>query len=269
MGNYLTAHKTVKKISFTGSTPVGRMLYAQSAPSLKKLSLELGGNAPFIVFEDADLDAAIEGLMASKFRNAGQTCICTNRVFVHQNAQEQFAERLVGRVEQLKIGPFTDDDVQIGPLINDKAISKVTDLVEQACGEGARVLTGAKAASLGGLFYEPTVLADVSSQMGIAKEEIFGPVVTLIPFETEEQAIAMANDTEFGLAAYMYTESASRSWRVSEQLAYGMIGINESAISNPEVPFGGVKQSGLGREGSKYGLDDYLELKFRLFGGIE
>lgn len=268
MGAHLTADPRVKKISFTGSTPVGRLLYAQSAPSLKKLSLELGGNAPFIIFEDADLDAAVAGLMASKFRNAGQTCICTNRVFVHANVQERFAAKLVDPVRSLKVGPFTDSDNQIGPLINERAIRKVFDLVNDAVAEGARVEAGGKVSGQGDLFFEPTVLADVSRSMRIAKEEIFGPVVTLIPFGTDEEVIDMANDTEFGLAAYMYTESAKRSWRVSERLEYGMVGINESAISNPEIPFGGVKQSGLGREGSKYGLDDYLELKFRLFGGI-
>lgn len=268
MGSYLTAHPDIKKISFTGSTPVGRALYSQSARTLKKLSLELGGNAPFIVFEDADLDAAVDGLMASKFRNAGQTCVCTNRVFVHREIEDAFATKLVDRVRALKVGPFTEPESEVGPLINEKAVEKVTSLVDDACEQGARVLAGARASKRGGLFYRPTVLCEVTHSMKIAQEEIFGPVVTLISFTREEDVIAMANDTEYGLAAYMYTENAKRCWRVSEQLQYGMIGINESAISHPEIPFGGVKQSGLGREGSKYGLDDYLELKFRLFGGI-
>lgn len=268
IGKILTAHEGVKKISFTGSTNVGRLLFEQSAQTLKKLSLELGGNAPFIVFEDADLERAIDGLMASKFRNAGQTCICTNRVFIHRSIESAFSDRLVERIKALKTGSGLDGDSDIGPLINESAFNKVSTLVTTACEQGATILEGGQAASCGGLFYTPTVLADVSHEMEIASEEIFGPVVTLIPFDTEDEVIRMANDTEFGLAAYLYTEGVGRAWRVSERLDYGMVGINESAISNPEIPFGGIKQSGQGREGSKYGLDDYLDIKFRLFGGL-
>jgi len=268
MGTWITQDPNIAKISFTGSTPVGRTLFEMSAPTLKKLSLELGGNAPFIIFDDADLDAAIDGVMASKFRNAGQTCICTNRVFVHASIEETFAEMLTQRVAQLKVGSGQDANTDVGPLINQRAAEKVSSLVTSACSEGAKVLIGGSPAPQGEWFYKPTVLGSVTNEMKIAREEIFGPVVTLIPFENDDEVIEMANSTEFGLAAYMYSDSVKRAWRVSEELDYGMIGINESAISNAEIPFGGIKQSGQGREGSKHGLDDYMEIKFRLFGGI-
>lgn len=268
MGTWITQDPNIAKISFTGSTPVGRKLFEMSGSTLKKLSLELGGNAPFIIFDDADLDAAIDGVMASKFRNAGQTCICTNRVFVHASIEETFAEMLTQRVAQLKVGSGQDPNTDVGPLINQRAAEKVSSLVTSACSEGAKVLIGGSSAPQGELFYDPTVLGSVTNEMKIAREEIFGPVVTLIPFESDDDVIEMANSTEFGLAAYMYSDSVKRAWRVSEELEYGMIGINESAISNAEIPFGGIKQSGQGREGSKHGLDDYMEIKFRLFGGI-
>lgn len=268
MGDWITSHPDIKKISFTGSTPVGRILFKQSADTLKKLSLELGGNAPFIVFDDADLDAATEGLMASKFRNAGQTCVCTNRVFVHRSIENAFADKLAKRVQDLNLGEGQDHETDIGPLINQSALEKISSLVASALSEQAKLVTGGTASPLGGLYYLPTILKNVSTDMKIAREEIFGPVVTLIPFDDDEDCIAKANDTEYGLAAYLYTESGKRSWNVSERLDYGMIGINEGVLSNAEIPFGGVKQSGQGREGSKYGLDDYMEIKFRLFGGL-
>lgn len=268
MGAWITQDPYIAKISFTGSTPVGRKLFELSAPTLKKLSLELGGNAPFIIFDDADLDAAIDGVMASKFRNAGQTCICTNRVFVHASIEEAFANMLTERVAQLRVGSGQDPNTDIGPLINQRAAEKVSSLVTSACSEGADLLIGGSRANQGNLFFEPTVLRGVTNEMQIAREEIFGPVVTLISFETDDDVIEMANSTEFGLAAYMYSDSVKRAWRVSEELDYGMIGINESAISNAEIPFGGIKQSGQGREGSKHGLDDYMEIKFRLFGSL-
>ncbi len=267
-GSLITEHKGIHKISFTGSTLVGRLLFAQSAITLKKLSLELGGNAPFLVFDDADVDAAIDGLMASKFRNAGQTCICTNRVYVHSSILDEFGSTLAKRVAALTVGPGEEESSDIGPLVNKRAFDKVSSLVSNAEAEGAKILTGGCPDSRGGLFYSPTVLGDVSQRMQITKNEIFGPVVTLIPFGSDEEAVELANDTEFGLAAYMYTQDIKRAWQVSEVLEYGMVGINDTALSNAEIPFGGIKQSGHGREGSKYGLEDYLETKFRLFGGL-
>lgn len=262
IGKILTESPLVRKISFTGSTEVGRLLMAQSAPSIKKLSLELGGNAPFIVFEDADIDAAIEGALASKYRNAGQTCVCSNRIYVHSKVYEDFSHKLVGRVRAMSVGPGTEAGVLIGPLIDQDAVQKVEEHVADALAKGAKTLTGGKRHVLGGTFYEPTVLTGVTQAMRIAREETFGPVAPLFKFETEDEVIAMANDTEFGLAAYFYTESARRVWRVTEALDYGMVGHNTGLISNEVAPFGGVKQSGLGREGSHFGMDEYLEIKY-------
>lgn len=268
IGAELTSNDIVRKLTFTGSTEVGRLLMQQCAPSLKKVSLELGGNAPFIVFDDADLDLAVKGAAISKYRNTGQTCICTNRFLVQANIYDEFAEKLAKRVEALKVGNGTDDNVFLGPLIDEAAVCKVEELVADAVELGATVKGGGHRHELGGTFYKPTVLTDVSPDMRVAKEEIFGPVAPLFKFETEAEAIAMANDTEYGLAAYFYTRDLGRSWRVSEELEYGMVGINNGIISSEVAPFGGVKSSGLGREGSKYGLDDYLEVKYIHMGGL-
>lgn len=262
IGGILTASPVVRKLSFTGSTGVGRLLMAQSADTIKRLSLELGGNAPFIVFDDADLDAAVEGAIQSKFRNAGQTCVCTNRFLVQSGIYSQFAERLAERVKALRVGDGREADVVIGPLINEAAVSKVQDHIADAQSKGAQVIAGGKTHALGGNFFEPTVLTDVTPGMKVAREETFGPLAPLFRFDTEEQAIAMANDTEFGLAAYFYTQDSGRMWRVAEALEYGMVGHNTGLISNEVAPFGGIKQSGLGREGSKYGIDEYLESKY-------
>ncbi|NKK67940.1 succinate-semialdehyde dehydrogenase [Rhizobium leguminosarum bv. viciae] len=262
IGKVLTESDIVKKLSFTGSTEVGRILMAQSAPTIKKLSMELGGNAPFIVFDDADLDAAVDGAVASKYRNAGQTCVCTNRIYVQSGVYDVFAEKLAAKVSALKVGEGTQVDVTIGPLIDAEAIAKIEDHISDAIGKGAKVVVGGKRHSLGGRFFEPTVLTGATQAMKIAREETFGPVAPLFRFETEEEALAMANDTEFGLAAYFYTENIRRTWRVAEALEYGMVGHNTGQISNEVAPFGGVKQSGLGREGSRYGIDDYLEIKY-------
>jgi len=262
VGGVLTASDKVRKLSFTGSTEVGRILMAQCAPTIKRLSLELGGNAPFIVFDDADLEAAVEGALVSKYRNAGQTCVCANRLYVQSGIYDAFAERLTQRVQALAVGAGTQPGVLIGPLIDDSAVDKVESHVADAVAKGAKVMTGGKRHALGGLFYEPTVLTGVTQQMRVAREETFGPVAPLFRFDTEEEVIAMANDTEFGLAAYFFTENAGRAWRVGEALEYGMVGHNTGLISNEVAPFGGVKQSGLGREGSKYGIDEYLEMKY-------
>ncbi|MDH2092778.1 NAD-dependent succinate-semialdehyde dehydrogenase, partial [Rhizobium pusense] len=262
IGKVFTESDTVRKISFTGSTEVGRLLMAQSAPTIKKLSLELGGNAPFIVFDDADLDAAVEGAIVSKYRNAGQTCVCSNRIYVQDGVYDAFAEKLVKRVESLSVGEGTEPGVLIGPLIDQDAVAKVEDHIADALGKGAKVVTGGKRHALGGTFYEPTVLTGATQAMKVAREETFGPVAPLFRFETEEEAVAMANDTEFGLAAYFYTENVRRTWRVAEALEYGMVGHNTGLISNEVAPFGGIKQSGLGREGSHYGIDEYLEIKY-------
>lgn len=262
IGGAMTASPIVRKLSFTGSTRIGRMLMEQSASTIKKLSLELGGNAPFIVFDDADLDAAVQGAIASKYRNSGQTCVCTNRFLVQAGVYDEFAEKLAQAVKALKVGNGLDDGVVQGPLINEDAVKKVDELLVEARGQGARVLAGGGKHELGGLWYSPTVVADVSPQMQIFSEEIFGPVSALVRFDTEEQAIAMANDTIFGLASYLYSRDASRIWRVSEALEYGMVGINTGMISTEVAPFGGIKQSGQGREGSSHGLDDYMELKY-------
>lgn len=262
IGEVLTGSDKVRKLSFTGSTEVGRILMAQSAPTIKKLSLELGGNAPFIVFDDADIDAAVEGAIASKYRNAGQTCVCSNRIYVQAGVYDEFAAKLAAKVKAFSVGAGTEPGVVIGPLIDGDAISKVESHVADALAKGATVLAGGHRHSLGGTFFEPTVLADVTQAMKVAREETFGPVAPLFKFEREEDAITMANDTEFGLAAYFYTENVRRAWRVAEALEYGMVGHNTGLISNEVAPFGGVKQSGLGREGSRHGIEEYLEIKY-------
>ncbi|GAB4179175.1 MAG: NADP-dependent succinate-semialdehyde dehydrogenase [Rhodocyclaceae bacterium] len=268
IGAELTSNPAVRKLSFTGSTEVGRLLMAQCAPTLKKISLELGGNAPFIVFDDADLDAAVEGAIASKYRNTGQTCVCTNRFLVQDGIHEAFAERLAARVRAMKVGEGTAEGVVQGPLIDDQALAKVEAHLADAIAGGARVLTGGRRHALGGTFFEPTVLAGVTPQMRCAREETFGPVAALYRFAHEADAIRMANDTEYGLAAYLYSRDIARCWRVSEALEYGMIGVNTGMLSNEVAPFGGVKHSGIGREGSKYGLEEFLEIKYLCLGGI-
>lgn len=266
LGAELTASTTVRKLSFTGSTEVGRVLMEQCSPSLKKLSLELGGNAPFIVFDDADLDAAVTGAIASKYRNAGQTCVCTNRMYVHDAVYDAFAEKLAAAVGKLKVGNGTDEGVTQGPLIDSDAISKVEEHINDAVSKGARIISGGKRHSLGANFFEPTVLADVSQSMLIAHEETFGPVAPLIRFHSDDEVIQMANDTEFGLASYFYSRDIGRVWKVADALEYGMVGINTGLISNEVAPFGGVKQSGFGREGSHYGIEEYMVLKYLCMG---
>lgn len=268
IGNALTSSPVVRKLTFTGSTQVGRLLAAQCAPTLKRMSLELGGNAPFIVFDDADLDEAVAGAMASKYRNTGQTCVCTNRFLVQDGVFDAFAAKLCQAVAALKVGNGLDQGVAQGPLIDAPALAKVEELVADATARGARVLTGGRRHALGGTFYEPTVLADLTPDMRIAKEEIFGPVAPLFRFTTEAQAIQMANDTEFGLAAYFYSRDLGRVWRVSGALEYGMVGINSGVISTAVAPFGGVKQSGMGREGSSHGIDEYIDTKYLCMGGL-
>jgi succinate-semialdehyde dehydrogenase/glutarate-semialdehyde dehydrogenase len=267
-GRELTSNPIVRKLSFTGSTEVGRVLLAQCAPTIKKTSMELGGNAPFIVFDDADLDAAVQGAMASKYRNTGQTCVCANRILVQDGVYEAFAEKLKAAVEALKVGPGMEPGVTQGPLINAAAVAKVEEHIADATAKGARIVTGGKRHPLGGNFFQPTVLADVPPNALIFKEETFGPVAPLFRFRTEEEAIRMANDTEFGLAAYFYARDVGRIFRVAEALEYGIVGINEGIISTAEAPFGGFKQSGLGREGSHYGIEEYLEIKYLALGGI-
>jgi succinate-semialdehyde dehydrogenase/glutarate-semialdehyde dehydrogenase len=270
VGGELTGNPLVRKFSFTGSTEVGKMLMAQCAATVKKVSLELGGNAPFIVFDDADLDAAVAGAMASKYRNAGQTCVCANRLLVQDGVYDEFAKRLAKAVAGLKVGPgLTTADATQGPLINDEAIEKVERLVADAVAKGAHVVTGGKRHELGGTFFQPTILTDITEDMAIASEEIFGPVAPLFRFKTEAEAIALANSVPFGLAAYFYAGNVSRVWRVAERLEYGMVGINEGIISTEVAPFGGVKESGIGREGSKYGIEDFLEVKYLCLGGIK
>jgi succinate-semialdehyde dehydrogenase/glutarate-semialdehyde dehydrogenase len=265
IGGRLTASPIVRKLSFTGSTEVGRLLMAQCAATVKKVSFELGGNAPFIVFDDADLNAAVDGALIAKYRNAGQTCVCANRFLIQSGIYDAFAERFAARVRDMKVGPGTEDGVVQGPLIDDAALLKVQSHVADAVGLGARILCGGSRHDQGGNFFQPTVLADVTPAMRVAREETFGPVAPLFRFETEAEAVAMANDTEFGLAAYFYSRSLARSWRVGEALEYGMVGVNTGLISNEVAPFGGIKQSGIGREGSKYGIDDYLEIKYLCF----
>ncbi|MFM0730247.1 NAD-dependent succinate-semialdehyde dehydrogenase [Paraburkholderia sediminicola] len=268
IGGALTESDVVRKLSFTGSTRVGKLLAKQSAHTLKKLSLELGGNAPFIVFDDADIDAAVQGAMASKFRNTGQTCVCVNRFYVQDGVYDAFTLALTRAVQKMRIGNALQGEVEQGPLINQAALKKVETHVADALQKGAKVLTGGKPHALGGTFYEPTVLVDASKSMLIAEEETFGPVAACFRFKTEDEAIAAANDTPFGLSAYFYTRDLARAWRVAEALESGMVGINEGILSTEVAPFGGVKQSGLGREGSKYGLDEYTELKYMMMGGL-
>ncbi|MEF8722006.1 NAD-dependent succinate-semialdehyde dehydrogenase [Candidatus Accumulibacter phosphatis] len=268
IGATLTASPVIRKLSFTGSTEVGRLLMAQSAPTIKKLSLELGGNAPFIVFDDADVDAAVEGALIAKYRNSGQTCVCANRFLVQDGVYDAFVAKLARRVQSLRVGPGSDEGVTQGPLIDEAALSKVQAHIEDALRKGARVVTGGSRHQRGGTFFEPTVLADVSSDMRVAQEETFGPVAPVFRFVDEAEAVHMANDTEFGLAAYFYSRDVARCLRVGEALEYGMIGINTGLISNEVAPFGGVKQSGLGREGSKHGLDEYLEIKYLCFSTV-
>jgi succinate-semialdehyde dehydrogenase/glutarate-semialdehyde dehydrogenase len=268
IGAELASHPLVRKLTFTGSTETGKLLMQQCAGTVKKLSLELGGNAPFIVFEDADLDAAADGALQSKYRNAGQTCVCANRLLVQEKVYDAFAARLTERVARLRVGDGMEPGVTTGPLINAAAVAKVEDHIADALGKGARVLIGGKRHPRGGLFFEPTVLADVTPEMLVAREETFGPVAPLFRFKTEQEAIRMANDTEFGLAAYFYTQDISRMWRVAEALEYGIIGINSGLISTDVAPFGGMKESGLGREGGKYGIEEFLEIKYLCLGAI-
>lgn len=268
IGEVLTQHPLVNKFSFTGSTRVGKLLAAQCASTVKKVSLELGGNAPFIVFDDADIDAAIEGAMLSKFRNAGQTCVCTNRFFVHRSVATEFTQKLADRVAQLKVGNGLMEGVSIGPLISSSAVGQMQVLVDDALAHGATCVVGGQSDEQTGQFYKPTVLTGVTNKMRVAQSEIFGPIAPIILFDDEADVLAMANDTPYGLASYVYTRDIGRVWRMGESLEYGMVGINEGVISNPSAPFGGVKESGYGREGSRYGLDDYTETKYMCIGGI-
>jgi succinate-semialdehyde dehydrogenase/glutarate-semialdehyde dehydrogenase len=268
IGGEMTSNPDVRKVTFTGSTEVGRTLMKQSADTIKKLSLELGGNAPFIVFDDADLDAAVIGAIASKYRNAGQTCVCVNRVYVQAGVYDAFSAKLVEAVKRLKVGNGLEPGVLQGPLIDKAAVEKVEEHIQDAVSRGARVLTGGKRHALGGTFFEPTVMADVPADAKVAREETFGPLAPLFRFETDEEAIRLANDTEFGLASYFYSRDMGRIWRVAEAIESGMVGINTGMVSTEVAPFGGVKQSGLGREGSHYGIDEFVEVKYLCFGGI-
>lgn len=268
IGQVMTDSPIVRKLTFTGSTGVGAKLYAQCAPTIKKLGLELGGNAPFIVFDDADLDEAVEGAIIAKFRNNGQTCVCANRIYVQSGVYDAFAEKLAAKVRELPTGNGIDTGIVFGPLIDKAAVTKVASHVADAAAKGASVLLGGRAHALGGTFFEPTILTGVTSDMAIATEETFGPIAPLFRFETETEVVTAANDTEFGLVSYFYSRDYARVWRVSEALDYGMVGVNTGMISTAEAPFGGVKQSGLGREGSRHGLDDYLEIKYICMGGI-
>jgi succinate-semialdehyde dehydrogenase/glutarate-semialdehyde dehydrogenase len=268
IGSELTSNPTVRMLTFTGSTEIGRVLMAQCAPTVKKLGLELGGNAPFIVFDDADLDKAVQGAMASKYRNAGQTCVCANRIYVQDGVYDTFVQKLAAEVKKMKVGAGTEEGVTTGPLINKAAVEKVEEHVADALAHGAKVLCGGKRHARGGNFYEPTILTDVTSAMMVAREETFGPVAPLFRFKSEQDAVAMANDTPFGLAAYFYARDIGRVWRIAEALECGIIGINEGIISNEVAPFGGVKESGIGREGSRHGVEEYLEMKYLLMGGL-
>lgn len=269
IGNELTSNPTVRKLTFTGSTPVGKMLMAKCATTVKRTSMELGGNAPFIVFEDADIDAAIAGAMESKFRNGGQTCVCSNRFVVQESVYQEFTEKLNQAVSSLVLGDGFAAGTTIGPLVSENAANDVREFIEDAVNHGAKITSGGGNSELGPAFVCPTVLTDVTTEMRVFREEIFGPIAPVFKFKSEEQAIAMANDSEFGLAAYFYSRDIGRCWRVAEALEYGMVGINEGQISNTSIPFGGIKESGQGREGSKYGLDDYLEIKHLCMGGID
>ena len=268
IGNELTQSKLVRKITFTGSTEVGKTVIAQSASTVKKVSMELGGNAPLIIFDDADIDEAIKGAIICKFRNAGQTCVCANRIFVQDGIYEAFAEKFAAAAKAMKMGNGFDEGVVIGPLVEAAAVDKVEEHVQDAVTKGAKVVAGGSRSDMGALFYEPTVLTEATRDMAIFREETFGPVAPLFRFKTEEEVIELANDTEFGLASYFYARDLGRVWRVAEALEYGMVAVNEGILSSEVAPFGGVKESGLGREGSKYGLDDYLEIKYLLMGGL-
>lgn len=268
IGEAIFESDDVRKFTFTGSTPVGKVLYQQSAKTLKKVSLELGGNAPFIIFDDADLEAAVDGALIAKYRNAGQTCVCVNRFLVQSGIGDDFLAAFRQRIQALSVGNGLDQGVDIGPLINERAVKKVEFQVSDALAKGGKLLLGGKRHRLGGSFYQPTLIANANGTMEVAKNETFGPLAAVFRFETEAEAVAMANATEFGLAAYCYTRDLARAWRMSEQLEYGMVGINKGIISNEVAPFGGVKHSGLGREGSRYGIEDYLEIKYSLFGGL-
>jgi succinate-semialdehyde dehydrogenase/glutarate-semialdehyde dehydrogenase len=269
VGAEMTRNPTVRKLSFTGSTEVGKLLIGQCAATVKKVSMELGGNAPFIVFDDADLDAAVAGAMASKYRNAGQTCVCANRLLVHDGIYDAFAEKLAEAVSALRVGDGMEEGVSQGPLINEAAVCKVERHISDALEHGGRVVCGGKRHEKGGTFFEPTIIADVTADMAVAREETFGPVAPLFRFHSEEEAIRMANDTPYGLAAYFYSRDVGRIWRVAEALEYGMVGINEGILSTEVAPFGGVKESGLGREGSKYGIDEFVEVKYLCMGGLD
>ena len=268
IGGELTANATVRKLSFTGSTAVGKLLMKQCSDTVKKVSLELGGNAPFIVFDDADLDAAVEGAIGSKFRNTGQTCVCANRILVHDAVYDEFAKRIADKVGQMKVGQGFDEGVNVGPLIDEQGLAKVEEHVQDATSKGAKAIVGGARHQLGGTFYQPTVLTDVTTDMKVTREETFGPVAPLFRFSSEDEAVRMANDTEFGLAAYFYSRDLGRCWRVGEALEYGIVGINTGIISTEVAPFGGVKESGIGREGSKYGIEDFLEIKYMCMGGV-
>jgi succinate-semialdehyde dehydrogenase/glutarate-semialdehyde dehydrogenase len=268
IGDEMTANPIVRKLTFTGSTEVGKQLTAQCAGTMKKISMELGGNAPFIVFNDADLDAAVEGAIASKYRNTGQTCVCTNRLLVQAKVYDAFTEKLVAAVSKMRVGDGLKTDVQQGPLIDEAAVQKVEEHIHDAVTKGARIVLGGKRHELGGTFFQPTILCDVTSQMLVAREETFGPVAPIFRFETDNEAVQMANDTEFGLASYFYTRDMGRVWRVAEALEYGMVGINTGLISTEIAPFGGVKESGIGREGSRYGIEEFVEVKYLCMGGI-
>jgi succinate-semialdehyde dehydrogenase/glutarate-semialdehyde dehydrogenase len=269
IGNELTSHPVVRKLSFTGSTEIGKLLESQCIPTLKKTSMELGGNAPFIVFNDADIDSAVQGALVSKYRNSGQTCVCSNRLLVQASVAEEFTQKLVAETAKLTLGDGLEDGVDLGPLVNNRAVHDVDALVQATVNAGAQVALGGSPSERGGNFYAPTILTGVTPDMAVFRNEIFGPVAPITVFDTEAEAIALANDTEFGLASYFYTRDIGRVWRVSEALEYGIVGVNEGIISNEMAPFGGVKESGSGREGSKYGIEDYLEIKYVLMGGLD
>jgi succinate-semialdehyde dehydrogenase/glutarate-semialdehyde dehydrogenase len=269
IGGELTSNPVVRKLSFTGSTPVGKLLEAQCAATMKKTSMELGGNAPFIVFDDADIDAAVQGALISKYRNSGQTCVCSNRLLVQASIAEEFTARLAKATAELTLGNGLEEGINLGPLVNEQAVADVDSLVKQTVAAGATLVLGGAPSDLGPCFYQPTILTNVTTDMPVFRNEIFGPVAPIVTFKDEAEAIELANDTEFGLASYFYTRDIGRVWRVAEALEYGIVGINEGIISNEMAPFGGVKESGSGREGSKYGMDDYLEIKYMLMGGLD